>query len=194
MNNKPLPLLNGFPLRAVVPGYFATYWMKSPTSIRVLDKTDDNFWMKSGYRIPDTPRGTTSPDEFKTGKVPTVPIAKIPVRSFLISPDGSDKIPAGFPLRLQGIAFSGNGGIQKVEVSDDNGKQWRDAELGDDHGPYSFRTWQFAWTPKNPGKYEIAVRATDGTGIIQPDEGVWNPGGYLWNKIEKQEIVVGDAA
>jgi DMSO/TMAO reductase YedYZ molybdopterin-dependent catalytic subunit len=194
MNNKPLPLLNGFPLRAVVPGYFATYWLKSLTSIRVLDKTDDNFWMKSGYRIPDTPRGTTTPDEFKTGKVPTVPIAKIPVRSFLISPDGSDKIPAGFPLQLQGIAFSGNGGIKKVEVSDDNGKNWREAHLGDDLGPYSFRLWQSAWTPKHPGKYQIAVRATDGIGNIQPDEGLWNPGGYLWNKIERQEIFVGDAA
>ncbi|MCU1340918.1 MAG: oxidoreductase molybdopterin binding protein, partial [Candidatus Acidoferrum typicum] len=64
MNNKPLPLLNGFPLRVVVPGYFATYWLKSLTAIRVLDKTDDNFWMKSAYRIPDTTRGSTSPDEF----------------------------------------------------------------------------------------------------------------------------------
>jgi DMSO/TMAO reductase YedYZ molybdopterin-dependent catalytic subunit len=194
MNNKPLPLLNGFPLRVVVPGYFATYWLKSLTSIRVLDKSDDNFWMKTAYRIPDTPRGTTTPDEFKTGKVPTVPIAKIPVRSFLISPDGSDKIPAGFPLLLQGIAFSGNGGIKKVEVSNDNGANWHDAGLGENFGPYSFRTWQFAWTPKRSGKYQVAVRATDGSGNTQPDDGVWNPAGYMWNKIERQEIVVGDAA
>jgi DMSO/TMAO reductase YedYZ molybdopterin-dependent catalytic subunit len=194
MNNKPLPLLNGFPLRVVVPGYFATYWLKSLTSIRVLDKTDDNFWMKTAYRIPDTPRATTTPDEFKTGKVPTVPIAKIPVRSFLISPDGSDKIPAGFPLLLQGIAFSGNGGIKKVEVSNDNGANWHDAGLGENFGPYSFRTWQFAWTPKRSGKYQVAVRATDGSRNTQPDDGVWNPAGYMWNKIERQEIVVGDAA
>jgi DMSO/TMAO reductase YedYZ molybdopterin-dependent catalytic subunit len=194
MNNKPLPVLNGFPLRVVVPGYFATYWLKSLASIRVLDKTDENFWMKTAYRIPDTPRGSTTPDEFKTGKVPTVPIAKIPVRSFLISPDGSDKIPAGFPLVLQGIAFSGNGGIKKVEVSNDNGANWHDAGLGENFGPYSFRTWQFAWTPKRSGKYQVAVRATDGSGNTQPDDGVWNPAGYMWNKIERQEIVVGDAA
>jgi DMSO/TMAO reductase YedYZ molybdopterin-dependent catalytic subunit len=194
MNHKPLPLLNGFPLRAVVPGYFATYWMKSLTSIHVLDKPDDNFWMKTGYRIPDTPRGTTTPDEFKTGKVPTVPVARIPVRSFLISPDGSDKIPAGFPLLLQGIAFSGNGGIKKVEVSEDNGASWQEGRLAEDLGPYSFRTWQFPWTPNRPGKYQVAVRATDGSGNTQPDEGVWNTGGYLWNKIERQEIIVGDAA
>jgi hypothetical protein len=150
--------------------------------------------MKTGYRIPDTPRGTTTPEEFKTGTVKTVPINKIPVRSFLISPDGSDKIPAGFPLQLQGIAFTGTGGIKRVEVSDDSGKNWRDAHLGEDSGPYSFRTWQFAWTAKQPGKYQIAVRATDGSGNTQSDEVVWNPGGYLWNKIERQEIVVGNAA
>ena len=194
MNNKPLPVLNGFPLRVVVPGYFATYWLKSLSSIRVLDKADDNFWMKTAYRIPDTPRGTTSPEEFKTGKVSTVPINKLPVRSFLISPDGSDKIPAGFPLQLQGIAFTGTGGIKKVEVSDDNGKSWHDAGLAEDFGQYSFRTWRFAWTAKQPGTYQIAVRATDGSGNTQPDEAVWNPGGYLWNKIERQEFVVGSAA
>ncbi len=194
MNNKPLPMLNGFPLRLVVPGYFATYWLKSLTSIRVLDKADDNFWMKTGYRVPDTPRGTTTPDEFKTGKVPTVPISKMPVRSFLISPDGADKIPAGFPLNLQGIAFTGTGGIKKVEVSEDDGKNWREARLGEDFGPYSFRTWQLPWTPKQPGRYSVAVRATDGSGNTQPDENVWNPGGYLWNRIERQEILVGNAA
>src|SRR5580704_7516117 len=193
MNNEPLPLLNGFPIRLVVPGYFATYWVKSLSWIRILDKPDDNFWMKTAYRIPDTPRGTTTLDEVKAGRVRTIPIAQIPVRSFLISPDGSRKIPAGFPLELKGIAFSGYGAIKRVEVSDDSGRNWRDAHLGEDLGPYSFRTWSLAWTPKQPGRYELAVRATDEKGNTQPDEGVWNPGGYLWNKIERQEVVAGNA-
>jgi hypothetical protein len=63
-----------------------------------------------------------------------------------------------------------------------------------DEGEYSFRSWSLQWTPKNAGKYQIAVRATDTKGNVQPDEGVWNPGGYLWNKIERQEIVVGEAS
>jgi len=75
--------------------------VKSLSWIRVLDKPDDNFWMKSAYRIPDTPGGSTTPDDVKAGKVKTVPIAKIPVRSFLISPDGSTKIPSGLPVRLR---------------------------------------------------------------------------------------------
>jgi sulfite oxidase len=194
MNDEPLPMLNGFPARLVVPGYFATYWLKSISFIRVLDAPDDNFWMKAGYRIPDTPRGNTTPEDMKTGNVKTVPIAQMPVRSFLISPDGSAKIPAGLPLRLRGIAFSGYGGIKKVEVSIDNGATWAECQLGPDAGTYSFRTWWFNWTTKTAGKYQVAVRATDTKGNVQPDEGVWNPGGYLWNKIERQEIVVGDAS
>jgi DMSO/TMAO reductase YedYZ molybdopterin-dependent catalytic subunit len=194
MNDEPLPMLNGFPLRLIVPGYFATYWLKALSWIRVLDKPDDNFWMKTAYRIPDTPRGTTTPDEFKTGKIGTIPIARTPVRSFLISPDGFTKIPAGFPLRLRGIAFSGYGGIKRVEVSEDNGANWREARLGEDAGQYSFRSWSLAWSPKQSGRYQLAVRATDTKGNIQPDEEVWNPGGYLWNKIERQEIIVGDAS
>src|ERR1700674_5843410 len=194
MNDEPLPMLNGFPARLLVPGYFATYWLKSLSSIRVLDAPDDNFWMKAAYRIPDTPRGSTTPEDMKSGKVATVPIARMPVRSFLISPDSSTKIPAGFPLRLRGIAFSGYGGIKKVEVSSDDGANWTEAQFGSDAGTYSFRTWWLNWTPKTAGRYQVAVRATDTKGNVQPDEGVWNPGGYLWNKIERQEIVVGDAS
>jgi DMSO/TMAO reductase YedYZ molybdopterin-dependent catalytic subunit len=194
MNDEPLPMLNGFPARLIVPGYFATYWLKSLSFIRVLDAADDNFWMKAAYRIPDTPRGSTTPEEMKSGKVTTVPIARMPVRSFLVSPDGSTKIPAGFPLRLRGIAFSGYGGIKKIEVSTDNAANWSEARLGMDAGEYSFRTWSFEWTPKAAGRYQLAVRATDAKGNVQSDEDVWNPGGYLWNKIERQEIVVGDAS
>lgn len=193
MNNAPLPMLNGFPVRMIVPGYFGTYWVKSLSWIRVLDKPDENFWMKVAYRIPDAPRGNTSPEDMKAGKVQTVPIAQMPVRSFLISPDGAAKIPAGLPAQLRGLAFSGYGAINRVEISDDDGAKWRDTQLGEDHGPFSFRTWSLPWTPKQPGTVRLAVRATDAKGNAQPDEGVWNPGGYLWNKIERQEIVVGDA-
>ncbi len=193
MNGEPLPMLNGFPVRLVVPGYFATYWTKSLTWIRVLETPDENFWMKTAYRIPDTPRGITTPEEMKAGKVKTIPIERMPVRSFLISPDGSSKIPAGLGVTLRGMAFSGYGKIVKVEVSDDGGSNWKAAELGEDHGAYSFRGWQAAWAPKSPGKYSVAVRATDEKGNVQPDEPVWNAGGYLWNRIEKHELVAGKA-
>lgn len=194
MNGEPLPMLNGFPVRLVVPGYFATYWTKCLTWIRVLDAPDENFWMKTGYRVPDTPRGNATPADVKAGKIRTVPIERFPVRSFIISPDGFSKIPAGMNVTLQGIAFSGFGRVNLVEVSDNNGKTWMAAKLGEDHGAYSFRTWEASWTAKSPGRYSLAVRATDEKGNTQPDEPVWNPGGYLWNRIEQEEIVVGNAS
>jgi DMSO/TMAO reductase YedYZ molybdopterin-dependent catalytic subunit len=193
MNGEPLPMLNGFPVRLIVPGYFATYWMKCLTWIRALEATDENFWMKPGYRIPDTARGNTTPDDVKAGKVNMVPIARMPVRSLLVSPDGTSKIPAGMAVVLRGIAFSGYGRVTRVEVSDDAAKTWTAAKLGEDYGAYSFRTWEAPWTPKSPGKYLVAVRATDDKGNTQPDEPVWNPGGYLWNRTEKQELVAGIA-
>jgi len=194
MNHEPLPMLNGFPVRLVVPGCFATYWVKALTWIRVLDKPDENFWMKSAYRIPDTPRGATTPADVQAHRVRMVPIGRMPLRSFLITPDGSSKVPLGMEGAVRGIAFSGSDGVAKVEFSADDGRTWREARLGPDHGPYSFRGWEAMWTPQRPGKYQLAARATDGKGNVQPDEGLWNPGGYLWNKIERQEIVVGTAA
>ena len=194
MNGEPLPMLNGFPVRLVVPGYFATYWTKSLTWIRVLNSPDENFWMKTAYRIPDTPRGNTNPEDMKAGKVKTVPIERLPVRSFFIWPDGTSKIPVGMNIRLQGIAFSGFGRVNRVEVSEDDGKTWLPAELGEDHGPYSFRTWGMSWTAKSQGRRTLAVRATDEKGSVQPDEPVSNAGGYLWNMIERQEIVIGKAS
>ena len=194
MNDEPLPMLNGFPVRLVVPGYFATYWVKSLTWIRVLNEADENFWMKTGYRVPDAPRGNTTPEDVKAGRVKMVPIERLPVRSFLISPDGGSKIPMRMNIKLRGIAFSGSGRVNRVEVSEDGGKTWLAAQLGEEHGAYSFRSWEASWTPKSPGRHTLAVRATDEKGNTQPDEPVWNPGGYLWNRIERQEIVVGSAS
>jgi DMSO/TMAO reductase YedYZ molybdopterin-dependent catalytic subunit len=194
MNGEPLPMLNGFPIRLVVPGYFATYWTKCLTWIRVLAAPDENFWMKTGYRVPDTPGGDTTPDAVKAGNVKTLPIGRFPVRSFLVTPDGSSKLVAGMPVALRGIAFSGFGRVARVEISDDDGKNWPPAKLGEDYGPYSFRGWDFSWTPKSAGKYSLAVRASDDNNNLQSDHPVWNPGGYLWNRIERQQLVVGEAS
>ena len=108
-------------------------------------------------------------------------------------PDGSSKLPLGLPVRVQGIAFSGHGPVVKVQFSEDDGQSWVEARLGADHGPYSFRAWEHTWKPSRPGTHVIAVRAMDQTGNVQPDAPVWNPGGYLWNRIERQTLIVGDA-
>ncbi len=150
--------------------------------------------MKTGYRVPDTPHGDTTPEDVKAGKVKTVPISRMPVRSFIVTPEGDSKLVTQLPVTIRGIAFSGYGSVNKLEVSVDDGKSWTSAEPGEDHGPYSFRTWSYVWTPPNPGRYVLAARATDGKRNVQPDEDVWNPGGYLWNRIEREEVVVGRAS
>src|SRR5258707_5207647 len=196
MNGELLPMLNGFPVRLVVPGKFAVHWTKHLTWIRALTREDANYWMATAYRIPDTPRGHTTPAEAAAGTLKTVPIGhvRLPVRSFIVVPDGSSKLPPGVPVRVQGIGFSGAGTVMNVEFSEDDGRSWVEATLGADHGPYSFRTWEHTWRPSRPGKHVIAVRATDGKGHVQPDAPVWNPGGYLWNRVERQELVVGAAS
>jgi DMSO/TMAO reductase YedYZ molybdopterin-dependent catalytic subunit len=190
MNGEPLPMLNGFPVRLVVPGKFSTYWTKSLTWIHVLTEPDTNFWMTKTYCVPDTSRGNTTPKDVKDGWVKLIPVGTMPVRSFIITPDGSGKIPVEMSVTVRGITFSGDGRVVKVEFSEDDGTTWSNARLGEDYGRYSFRTWEATWIPKRTGSYILAVRATDEKGNTQPDEGVWNPKGYLWNKIERQEVMV----
>ncbi|CAF0704570.1 Twin-arginine translocation pathway signal protein [Candidatus Methylacidithermus pantelleriae] len=194
MNGQPLPMLNGFPVRLVVPGKFATYWVKHLSWIRALKEKDSNFWMAQAYRIPATPGNTIRPEDAARGGWTTLPIGAVdmPVRSFLIEPDGSSKLPVGMPVRLRGIAFSGGKGVERVEVSVDGGRSWMPAQLGSDWGPYSFRLWEKVWKPKRPGRFVVAVRAFDRMGHGQPEEPIWNPGGYLWHSVEKQELVVGE--
>jgi len=192
MNGEPLPMLNGFPVRMVMPGKFATYWTKHLTFIRALTTPDTNFWMTPAYQIPDTPNGSTTPEDLKAGKVKLVPIGHVnmPVRSVIVDPDGAVPLLPGVPATIRGVAFSGQGKIVKVDVSVDDGKTWRPAKLGANLGAHAFREYSLVWTPTAPGKHTIAVRATDAAGHVQPDTGVWNPGGYLWNKIERQDVLV----
>lgn len=82
----------------------------------------------------------------------------MPVRSFIITPDGSSKIPLEMPVTVHGITFSGFGRVVKVEFSADDGKTWNKAKLGKDYGRYSFRTWEITWIPKCTGRYVLAVR------------------------------------
>src|SRR6185295_19302998 len=142
MNGDDLPLLNGFPLRLVVPGYYGTYWVKHLNEITVIDSVYDGFWMKSAYRIPDTPDNSIEPG---TAPKATIPINRFTVRSFITSVTDAAKLKAG-TTTLRGIAFDGGSGIKEVAVSIDGGKTWTPAALGRDLGKYSFREWNLPVT------------------------------------------------
>jgi len=186
MNGEQLPLLNGFPLRLVVPGWFSTYWLKMLEDIEVLDEPDTNYWMKTAYKIPDTPGADMKPGE--TG-VPMVAITKMAPRSFLTNLQSGAKVSAGAPLAVRGIAFGGDTGVARVDISIDGGKSWQKTKLGKDEGKYGFRLWQAQANLPAPGKHTVMVRCTNENGAVQPDTPNWNPGGYLRNVIESTDLV-----
>ena len=188
MNGAPLPMLNGFPARLVVPGWYATYWVKNLSDVEVIDHTFEKFWMKPGYRIPDTACGCVPPG---TAPARTVPIHRMTVRSFMASPAPGARVAAGRPVALKGIAFDGGYGIAAVEVSDDGGATWRRVTLGPDLGRYSFREWSGSWTPMATGRQVLMVRAANRIGESQGGEPLWNPAGYLRNVIEQVPVSVG---
>jgi DMSO/TMAO reductase YedYZ molybdopterin-dependent catalytic subunit len=188
MNGADLPLLNGYPLRLVVPGYFGTYWVKHLSEITVLETEFPGYWMGTAYRIPDNDCACVEPG---TKPAKTAPIQRLAIRSFLTSHAPGAKVARNRPVRLQGIAFDGGSGIREVSISLDGGKSWKPTVLGQDLGKYSFRQWHASVSFSAAGESEVRVRATSQAGATQPTEARWNPPGYLRNVVESVRLRVG---
>ena len=180
MNGEQLPLLNGFPLRLVVPGWYSTYWVKMLARIEVLAAPDENFWTRNAYLIPDTPGADMKPGQ--TG-LTMVPINRMVPRSFVTNLKEGAALKAGAKTLVRGIAFGGDTGVKSVELSVDGGKSWLPAGLGRDEGKYSFRQWQAEVTPA-AGNVALMVRCTNDDGLVQPAANNWNPSGFMHNGIE----------
>ena len=187
MNGEQLPLLNGFPLRLVVPGWYSTYWVKMLNDIEVLDVPDQSYWMATAYRIPDTPHADVKPTE--TG-FKTVPINRMVPRSFITNLVADAVVPAGAPTLVRGIAFGGDTGVSKVDLSTDGGKTWQPTKLGQDAGKYSLRQWETNVSLADKGSHALMVRCTNDAGVAQPQDPNWNPAGFMRNVIETTPIAV----
>ena len=181
MNGAPLPVLNGFPLRLVIPGWFASYWVKMLTDIEVLNHDDHNFWMDPAYRIPNNACGCLEPGEKPSS---TVPLSTMPVRSFITNMNNGAILSAGSPTTVKGIAFDQGYGIDQVLLSIDGGQHWKAARLGKDYGDFSFRQWETQVTLKPGQSYQMQSLAINRIGESQQLHAKWNPHGYLRNAVE----------
>jgi sulfite oxidase len=184
MNGKPLAPNRGLPLRLVVPGWVGDDWMRHLVDIEVRADEPKTFFYDPAYRFPVTPGAPGAPipaDQMK-------PMTRVNVKSLIGSLEDGQRLRAG-THQLVGVAFSGEAGIDRVELSFDSGKSWTKATLDGPATPYGFRVFRHAWKAA-AGTYQIACRATDTSGASQPEVPVWNPGGYLHNAMERVRVEV----
>jgi sulfite dehydrogenase len=126
MNGADIPLLNGYPVKLIVPGYYGTYWVKHVSKIEVIDSVFDGFWMKTAYRIPDNECACVAPG---TTPSATRPIGCFNVRSFITPLQNGAKVHAGRQTVGRGIAFDGGREFAK----------WRSLQMAAEPG--SRRDW-----------------------------------------------------
>lgn len=148
MNGDTLPDRHGFPARVIVPGYFGEKHVKWITRIEVADENAIGFYEKQGW----------GPD------------FTIPTRSRFDQPDNYSLFrseAAAHGIAVRGVAFGGDRGISRVEVSFDDGGNWEEAKLDYPGTKLSWTLWSYDWRPPGPDNYTLVVRATDGGGAVQ---------------------------
>lgn len=178
MNGEALPLLHGYPLRIVVPGWFSTYWVKMLSTIEVLTGEDDSHYVAKSYRVPARP---VTPDDKDFA---TIPITTMPPRAFITSHGDGDIVARGKPLTLEGIAMGGDAGLARVDLVGAGFE--RPCTLGpDEGGPYALRRWHITLADAPGNLAGIGPRATNNNGVVQPETLAWNPSGYARNVIER---------
>lgn len=184
MNGRPLAQNRGRPARIVVPGWVGDDWVRALVDVEIRADEPKAFYYDPAYRFPLTPGapGAAIPaDQMK-------PMTTTNVKAIVGSLSDGDVLRPGVQ-HLAGVAFSGEAGIDKVELSFDGGKSWTAATLDTARSPYGFRAFKHDWKAE-AGSFEVACRATDGKGVAQPETPVWNPGGYLYNAIDRVRVEV----
>jgi DMSO/TMAO reductase YedYZ molybdopterin-dependent catalytic subunit/uncharacterized membrane protein len=148
MNGVSLPHRHGYPLRLIVPGYFGEKHVKWLTRIVLTNADAKGFYETQGW----------GPD------------FTAPTRSRLDVPDHESQFSIGElqqPIEVKGIAYGGDRGISRVELSFDDGKSWQDVEIYYSGGDLAWSLWRAEWTPDAATDHVLVVRATDGEGDVQ---------------------------
>jgi DMSO/TMAO reductase YedYZ molybdopterin-dependent catalytic subunit len=190
INGEALPHWNGYPVRLVLPGWTATYWIKHLTSLSAVSQPYREFWMSTAYRIPKGRFPVV--DRFLSQETDAnTPITEMVVSSLITHPMGGQRLGPNQPLEVRGVAWDGGYGMAAVDVSHDGGRSWRPAELLAELGRFSWRQWRYLVPAPRPGRYAIMAKATNRIGASQTFELNFNPAGYHNNVVQRIEIRIG---
>lgn len=159
MNGRLLTLEHGYPVRAVVPGWYAMSNVKWLRRIHVTDRPFGGFYMSKRY--------FTAKRDAVTGEFGITRLTEMSVKSQIARPRQGEVLKRE-PYLIRGAAWTGSGQVERVDVSGDGGETWRRASLGKERAQYAWRVWEHIWKPPGPGKHTILVRAFDERGNTQP--------------------------
>lgn len=181
MNGETLSPSHGFPLRAVVPGWYGMASVKWLTDITVTSKPFHGYYQSVDYSYWQRDPGGPS----------LVAITEMQVKAQIARPGPAEAVAAGQPYLVRGAAWSSEAEIVRVELSVDGGHSWHDTRLGDQTDQHAWRLWEYEWdVPRTTGKVTLMVRATDAAGRTQPIERDPDRGGYMINEVLGIDVIV----
>ena len=160
MNGEDLPAAHGFPVRAVVPGWYGMASVKWLTRIVVTDRPFQGYFQSLSYTSFERVNGLPS----------MVPVRELEVKSEVARPVRGEVVAAGADYRVHGAAWTGESEVAKVEVSTDGGKSWAEARLLGEATPFAWRLWEHAWSAPEKGRTTVTARATDKKGRTQAEK------------------------
>jgi DMSO/TMAO reductase YedYZ molybdopterin-dependent catalytic subunit len=176
MNGEPLPVQHGYPLRVVVPDWYAVTSVKWLTEIELIDRPFTGHYQTDKYQY----------EWERAGKVAREPVTLQRVRALITEPASHQDLPRG-ELAIRGVAWSGAGAVARVEVSVD-GDTWQDARLIGERQRHRWQWWELITRVKDAGALTVCARATDVAGRTQPEVPEWNRHGYGNNAIQRVPI------
>jgi DMSO/TMAO reductase YedYZ molybdopterin-dependent catalytic subunit len=178
MNGRPLPARHGYPLRLVVPGWYAVASVKWLTDITVAADPFKGFFQDTHYVY-----------EWGGGEAGREPVRLQQVRAVITRPGTGQELACG-ALTVRGVAWSGAAPIARVDVSVADGPWQRARLVGGVPHAHGWQQWEFLATGLGPGQVRIRARATDLAGRVQPEQPEWNRLGYGANFIHEVTVAL----